>query len=139
MIVANPRNTDIRYDADQQATKLSVTDSNDVHVSVSFDVLDEIAKAEDYPVLKIGYMIPTTNGQSKYECDLFLCAGEVTAPVGTQRVRAELIADGEYHTLTLDLSEKSYWKGSINMIRIDYFDICSTGDVFYLKSIELAK
>lgn len=138
-IISSPRNTEITYDDAQKATKLFVTDSNDVHVSIVFNVLKDSAEAESYPVLKIGYMIPTTNGQSSYECDLFLCAGEVTSPKGDQRVRAKLIADGEYHTLELDLSEKSYWKGVINMIRFDYFDICSTGDVLYLKSVELAK
>lgn len=138
-IITSPRNTDITYDSAEKATKLFVTDSNDVHISVPFVALSEPAKAEDYPVLKIEYMIPTTNGQSNYECDLYLCAGDVTAPKGGQFVRVKLIADGEYHTLDVDLSEKSYWKGTVNLIRIDYFDNCSTGDVFYLKSVELAQ
>lgn len=138
-ILSNPRNTEITYDKAQQAARLFVTDSNDVRVSISFNVLAEPAMAEDCPVIKIGYMIPTTNGQTDYECDLFLCAGEVTAPKGDQRIRVKLTADGEYHTLELDLSAKSYWKGRVNLIRFDYFDNCSTGDVFYLKSIELAK
>ena len=138
-IVANPRNTDTAFDAAKQAMKLVVTDPNDVHVSVAFNVLAEAVDAEKYPVLKIVYMIPTTNGNGEYDCDLFLCAGEVVAPTGSQRIRAKLIADGEFHTLELDLSKQSYWKGTVNMIRIDYFDNCVSGDVFYLKSIELAE
>ena len=137
--IDNPRNTVIAYDASRQAAKLTVTDPNDVHVAISFAMLAEKADATQYPKLKMTYMIPSSGESGETECDLFLCAGEVTAPVGTQRIRVKLIADGEYHTLEVDLSEKNYWKGTVNLIRLDYFDACASGDVFYLKSIELAK
>jgi hypothetical protein len=71
--------------------------------------------------------------------DLFLCAGEITSANKNACVRVNLIADGEYHVLEVDLSANSYWKGVVHMIRFDYFDKCAVNDVIYVKSMELAK
>ncbi|MBQ8407871.1 MAG: hypothetical protein IJY39_03310 [Clostridia bacterium] len=139
IVLGSPRNTTVTYDADQKAAKLKVDDANDVNVTVSFKVFPGTVTAEDYPTLKLEYMIPATNGQTSYEADIFLCAGDVVSPNGNARIRVKLIADGEYHTLEVDLSSNSYWKGIVNMIRLDYFDKCVAGDVFYVKSMELAK
>jgi len=138
-VFSNPNNTAISYDDTQNAAKLTVTDSADVYAAISFKQFGVEVKAEDYPKIKIVYMIPKTNGLEAYQMDLFLCAGDIMAPTGEAFVRSDLIADGEYHTLEVDLSDKSFWNGVINMIRVDYFDACESGDVFYLKSIEIAQ
>ena len=106
---------------------------------VPFNLFPGTVKAEDYSTLKIEYMIPTSNAQDSYECDLFLCAGEVMSPNGNARIRQSLIADGEYHILEVDLSANSYWKGEVHAIRVDYFDKCTVNDVIYIKSMELAE
>ena len=69
--------------------------------------------------------------------DLFLCAGNVQNPDASASVRIEHIADGEYHVMTVDLSDKSFWQGEIHKIRFDYLDGCEAGDVMYVKSIVL--
>ena len=136
---SNPNNTNIGYDEVQKTAKFTVTEASDVYAAISFKQFGVEVMAEDYPKIKIVYMIPKTNGLDSYRCDLFLCAGNITAPTGEAFVRSDLIADGEYHTLEIDLSDNSFWKGVINMIRVDYFDLCESGDVFYLKSIEIAQ
>ena len=138
-VFSNPNNTNIGYDEVQKTAKFTVTEASDVYAAISFKQFGVEVMAEDYPKIKLVYMIPKTNGLDSYRCDLFLCAGNIMAPTGEAFVRSDLIADGEYHTLEIDLSDNSFWKGVINMIRVDYFDLCESGDVFYLKSIEIAQ
>ena len=45
--------------------------------------------------------------------------------------------DGKYHTMKIKMSDLSYWTGTINSLRIDFFDACTPGDVMYIKSIRL--
>ena len=138
-VFCNPKDTQITFDPKQGSTKLAVVSPVDVSVAISFDIFPEKVSAEQFPTLKIEYMIPESNGLDAYECDLFLCAGEITAPNGDARIRASLIADGQYHTLEVDLAESGYWQGVVHMIRFDYFDKCAAGDVIYIKSMELAQ
>ncbi len=136
--LTNHKSTIVSHSAELQAAKLSVTDPADVSVALSFATLGATLSADRLQTLVIEYMLPTTNGRTNYETDLFLCAGSVTEPTGEARVRVSgLIADGEFHTLEVDLSGYAFWSGNINMIRIDYLDKCDAGDVFYLRSIAL--
>ena len=136
--LSNPNGTFIEHSDEQQAVALRVGDPADVSVVLSFASLGVQISANTYKTLVIEYVLPTTNSKTAYQADLFLCAGNVTAPTGEARVRVTgLIADGEVHTVEVDLSGYSFWKGNINMIRIDYFDQCAAGDVFYLRSIAL--
>ena len=48
-------------------------------------------------------------------------------------------ADGEFHTIRLELRGQAYWHDNIYAIRFDFFDQCSVGDVMYLQSINLVK
>ena len=79
----------------------------------------------------------TTNSKGNGVTDLFLCAGSVTNPTADACVREKLIADGKFHTLTVDLSAYGFWTGDIHKIRFDFFDGCAVGDVMYVKSIVL--
>ncbi len=136
--LSEPRGTFVEHSAEKQAAKLGVGDPADVSVTISFASLGVEISADQYKTLVIEYMLPTTNGRESYDTDLFLCAGNVTGPTGDARVRVSgLIADGEFHTLEVDLSDCAFWSGTIHMIRIDYFDKCDAGDVFYLAGIAL--
>ena len=39
--------------------------------------------------------------------------------------------------LEVKLAGNPYWTGDIHMIRFDYFDFSSAGDVMYIKNISL--
>ena len=93
--------------------------------------------AESYKTLKIEYMIPAENAMSFYQSDIFICAGDINGPDGNARIRVSLVKDGQYHVLEVKLAGNAYWKGDIHMIRIDYFDHSSEGDVMYIKNITL--
>ena len=82
-------------------------------------------------------MIPEDASKPFYQSDIFICAGNIKAPDGNARIRVNLEKDGEYHVLEVDLSKNTYWTGDIHMIRFDYFDFSSAGDVMYIKNISL--
>ena len=126
-------NTAIEYREAAGATALTVR-GGDPNVTINYA---GILSADRFKTLEITYMLPTTNSRGNGVTDLFLCAGSVTNPDPNACVRMELIADGEYHTLVVDLSGKSFWNGDIHKIRFDFLDACEAGDVMYVKSIIL--
>ncbi len=126
-------NSTVGFDAGAGATTLTVKGA-DPHVTVD---CGDLLSADKYKTIEITYMIPTTNSPGNGVADLFLCAGSVTNPDPNACVRMDLMADGEYHTLVVDLSGKSFWTGDIHKIRFDFFDACEAGDVMYVKSIIL--
>ena len=131
--VGSTHNAEVRFSAEQSATVLQVT-GDDPYVSISYA---DLLSADDYKKIKIEYMIPTDNSSGHYLCDVFFCAGDITGPTGDAFQRQDLILDGEYHILEIDLSDKAYWKGSIHSIRFDFFDGCQAGDIMYVKSVIL--
>ncbi len=136
--LTNNTNTIVSFSQEQTAAKLTVGNPVDVSVTLAFNTLGVEIPADQYKTLVIEYMIPESNGKQSYVTDLFLCAGSVTGPSGDAMVRVTgLVADGEYHSLEVDLSDCSFWQGTIHLIRLDYFDSCVEGDVFYLRSMAL--
>ena len=93
--------------------------------------------ADNYSKLSIEYMVPTSNSRDSYVCDLFICTGDKLVPDGSEQIRSELICDGEYHTLEIDLTAYDFWKGTLNLIRFDFFDECTSGDTLMLRSFKL--
>ena len=134
--VLYPNNTDILFDKDEGAVKLAVKGS-DPHVSFEYSASAVTLYAADYGYLEIVYMIPTTNSLTSYSCQLFICADDRINPGESDSVMVNLIADGNYHVLRVKLSEKEFWRGTINQIRFDYFNSGEKGDVMYIRACKL--
>ena len=130
-------NTTVSFSDEQKAAALTIAAASDPHVTIDYTKSAPVLKAEDYTTICITYMIPTTNSKTSYTAELFLCTGATAHAEGGKSVRGQVIADGQYHTLEIKVSNLSFWKGNINEIRFDYFDACAEGDVMYVKSIEL--
>ena len=135
VMISTPHNTEISFSSEQTAAVLKVDGADP---SVTFDYTKQGCDSAEKTKLTFEYMIPTENSMKSYETDLFLCTGAQKVPSGDCRVRQRLICDGQYHTLELDLSKYSFWNGTINQIRFDYFDNCAAGDVMYLRSFKLS-
>jgi hypothetical protein len=82
-------------------------------------------------------MIPTTNSADTYRFGLFLSAGDYHHATPEAYAHAEITADGQYHTLEINLADYAFWTGDIHQIRFDFFENSSAGDVIYIKSITL--
>lgn len=130
-------NTNVSFDSEQGAAKLTIAAASDPHVSIDYTKSSPELNAGDYTTITITYMIPKSNALSGYNAELFLCTGTTMNAEGGKSVRQPLVADGEYHTVDIKVSGYSFWSGKINGIRFDFFDACAEGDVLYVKSIEL--
>ena len=126
-------NAAVAFHSAERGTALTVKGA-DPNVTV---VYGGVLSADNHKIIEITYMIPKTNSKGNGVCDLFLCAGKYTNPDAAASVRMSLVADGQFHTLTVDLSDKAFWTGDIHKVRFDFFDGCETGDVMYVKSIVL--
>ncbi len=130
-------NTTVNYNEEQKAASLTIAAASDPHVTIDYTLSNPTLKAEDYEKIVITYMIPTTNSRSQYTAELFLSTGASMSAEGGKSVRAQVMADGEYHTLEIKVSGLGFWNGNVNAIRFDYFDSCAEGDVMYVQSIVL--
>ena len=109
----------------------------DPHFSINYDLLGEQYDAMYYPILEFTYKIPRSNSQRTYTTEFFLCAGGVADATGGVSTAIELEADGQWHTVRIDLSETGFWSGTIHEIRVDFFSSCGEGDKMYLKEFKL--
>ena len=133
-----PVNCAVSHDETQKALKLSTNSGGDVMVTFNYLVTGFHLQAEDYPTLRIEYMIPKENSAETYNSEIYPCAGETLDPTAESMIWIEgLVADGQYHTLEVDLSQSPYWRGEIHRIRFDYFNAPAAGDVMYLKNVSL--
>jgi hypothetical protein len=126
-------------EATGEAIKLTVTDISviDPIVVVGYSSAADVLNTADYDYLEITYMVPTDVSSKATRLQVFVCVGDVTAPSAAYQVTQTLIVDGEYHTMKIKMSDLSYWVGTINALRIDFFDACEPGDVMYIQSIRL--
>ncbi len=135
-LINYPRNTEYGYDEAQKATAFKAV-AEDPNVTFVLDYGSQQLFAEDYGTIEIEYMIPTTNADTSYETQLFLCCGSISAPTAEAVVTDTLIADGQYHTLQIRAKDLDYWNGLIHMIRFDYFSSPTAGDTVYVKTVRL--
>lgn len=109
----------------------------DPYFSFDYDLLPQNYEALFYPVLEFTYKVPVSNSQESYVTELFLCTGEVADATGGISTVVETRADGQWHTVRIDLSATGFWSGTIHEIRFDFFSSCEAGDKMYLKEFKL--
>ena len=109
----------------------------DPYFSIDYDLLGKQFEAMHYPVLEFTYKIPKHSSQDTFITELFLCTGGVENATGGVSTAVEVLADGEWHTVRLDLSATGYWSGTIHEIRMDFFSSCNASDRMYLKEFKL--
>ena len=126
-------------EATGEAIRLTVTDVSviDPILNIGYGNSADPLNTADYDYMEITYMVPTDVSSKATRLQVFVCVGDVTAPSAAYQVMQNLIVDGEYHTMKIKMSDLSYWTGTINTLRIDFFDACTPGDVMFIKSIRL--
>ena len=111
--------------------------ANDPYFSIDYDLLGKQYDAMFYPILEFTYKVPRSNSQRTFVTELFLCTGGVEHATGGISTHIEVEADGQWHTVRIDLSETGFWAGTIHEIRMDFFSSCASGDKMYLKDFKL--
>lgn len=104
---------------------------------IQMDYASTGLSTDAFKSITLEYKIDGSN--TAYMGQLFFCCGANSGPSETNARKYTLIADGEWHTVTITVDASVGWSGDINMIRFDYFDGCAEGDIFYLKSLTLDK
>ena len=109
----------------------------DPQVSIDYDLLDKTFDAMRYPILEFTYMIPADASSDIFRTELFLCTGEIYGATGGVSTTVQTVADGEWHTVRLDLTASGFWSGIIHEIRFDFFSSCEASDRMYVKEFKL--
>ncbi len=112
-------------------------EAHDPYFSFDYDLLGKQFEAMHYPILEFTYKIPKATSQDTFQTELFLCAGGTTNATGGISTVVEVVADGEWHTVRLDLTTTGFWSGTIHEIRMDFFSSCVPSDRMYLKEFKL--
>ncbi len=105
---------------DDDTLMLTSIGTNDAYVSFDFTAADEKVDANEYKYLALRYK--TQKADATPEFGLFLCPGSITAATPNCYTKFTMDADGEWHTKIIDLSSVSAWKGTLNNIRLDFFE-----------------
>lgn len=116
------------------ALKLTVN-GGDVQTILKFDHLNDTPDADDYSKITITYMLPKETSSSASFFEMFLCTGQTLFPEAGKSITGNYVRDGKFHEITIDLSNLSFWSGTINYLRFDFFGNSNVGDVLYIKSI----
>ena len=92
---------------------------------------------EKYNAVEIVYRVSVDNTPNAKDIEIFIGADSVMDAHGGYSTSADLICDGEYHTLRIPVSQLSFWKGQLNVIRFDFFKSALEGDSMDIRSISL--
>ena len=109
----------------------------DPYFSFDYDLIGKKYDAMFYPILEFTYKIPRSSSQRTFVTELFLCSGGVENATGGVSTAVEVQADGQWHTVRIDLSETGFWSGTIHEIRMDFFSSCEPDDKMYLKDFKI--
>ena len=109
----------------------------DPYFSFDYDLIGKKYDAMFYPILEFTYKIPRSSSQRTFVTELFLCSGGVENATGGVSTAVEVQADGQWHTVRIDLSETGFWSGTIHEIRMDFFSSCEPDDRMYLKDFKI--
>ena len=119
------------------ALKVTVSDPYDPYFYIDYSLSESIISAGKYKTLEVTCMVPESNSYDTYMAELFLACGSADSAEAGKSVYIEIPADGQYHTHSVNLNGVSFWKGTVNKIRVDFFMDSSVNDQFYLKTITL--
>ena len=128
-------------DSVRVTVKSKITDPNmtDPSFKIVYQGALEPVMTEKYKAVEIVYRVSTENSSYAKSFEIFIGAGSVMDAHSGYSTSANLICDGEYHTLRIPVSQLSYWKGQLNVIRFDFFKSALDGDVMDIRSISLVQ
>ena len=135
-IVAAANQTQFSYDAQEQALKAVVLGGDPI-LEFNYDQSLTPLNAQDYKAIEIVCKSPVETSRKASHLQLFYCVGDRVAADAAYQTLAAVTHDGEYHTITIDLTKLKGWEGVIHRLRLDYYDQSEVGDTMYIKSITL--
>lgn len=128
------------YETTEGGLKLTVT-GGDTFVWLNYFKADDPIQTADYSAIEITYMVPTecSAGAKTTFMQCFILCVDSSALAEPNSLRPSIVADGEYHTIRLELAGQSFWHDDFYAMRFDFFNSADAGDVMYLQSVKLVK
>lgn len=128
-------NVNVTYSDAEEAALVTVTgDGGDPWALVNVESAVNVSATTD-KYLVVTYRTPTTNSSKAVSSELFLCAGEITAPTANSSVQFTPVNGYKYRSQIIDLSNEATWTGAVHSVRLDAFRNATPGDAFYLYSL----
>ncbi len=122
----------------EQGTGLSVI-GGDPYVWITYSKSDPAIDTAGYSAIEITYMVPADVSDAVKRMQVFIVCRDGSTLSEANSAMLPIVADGEYHTVRLELAGKAYWHDNLYGIRFDFFSEASEGDTLYLKAINLIK
>lgn len=76
-------------------------------------------------------------GATQTRGQMFFITDAVPSPSENAAQKYTMTADGNWHTVTLYVAGTSYWQGTLQQLRFDFFDNCEAGESLLVQSIVL--
>lgn len=126
------------YSEGENAAAIQVTNSTAPNCSVIYPTVDTVS-ASEYKYVVITHMTPVSNSATTASVQLNFSTSADADTTDSQRHILKTTADGTFHSEIIDLSEKTWWDGSVNRLKITPLKSLAVGDTLYIASISMAK
>ena len=88
-----------------------------------------------YKSITITYKLES--GASQTRGQMFFITDACPEPSENAAQKYYMQADGQWNTITINLAGTSYWSGTLQQLRFDFFDNCQAGESVLIQSIVL--
>lgn len=138
-LLESAHNLDAEWKSGDNCARLAVTgDGTDPYVNLK--VASKLSlSADEFKYVLVTYRVPGTNVVTGTNTEMFMCAGNVTAPTAGCSATFTPVTGYKYTTEIIDMTGVSYWSGKIHSIRIDTAVNGAVWDAFYLSSVSFCK
>jgi hypothetical protein len=137
------QNCEMTENADGESVRITVKtvadtpQGSDPSFKVVYQGAIDPIMTENYSAVEIVYRVPEENSSYTTQMEMFIGTGSLMDAQGGYSVMADLVCDGEYHTLRIPVSHLDYWQGQLNVLRFDFFAAAMDGDAMDIRSISL--
>ncbi len=132
-VISDPHSTIVSLS--DQGTGLTVT-GGDPYVWILYSQSGTVIDTSEYSAVEITYMVPAGVSEKAEMMQVFIVCDALSE---ASSIKLPIVADGEYHTVRLELAGKAYWHDTLRGFRFDYFAWAPDGTTLYLKAITLIK
>lgn len=134
----NPNATSISFQEGNAVRLTASTNSNDPYISFDFSNASKRVDASQYQYIVMRMKTPATVSVGGFQ--MFLCTGNVMDANPLYTYEFQMTRDGQYHTYILDMTGHKGWNGTLNKLRLDFFDgIVKAGDYVEISQFGFAK
>ncbi len=135
--ITSSNNATAAYDSAEDALKVTVTAATDPWVYL--DLSSKNISADEYKYMAYVYNVPVNTVKVNPSSEIFFCAGDITEPTGGCSTQFDVTKDGFYVYRIFNLSDVSYWNGTVHGLRFDVFFDSAVGDCTYIDSVIFGK